>query len=340
MRMRAGFGRARLIIVGLALTASAVLPATASAVTSAYHPNENARSFSTSAGGWGGSASYGPGCVAGVSCPTIANTFQSSGGVDGGGDGFIRTGLTGLTALLGATSTGTWTSPEFAYAGANGAQPNSVAFTLATQANVVGLLDTGSSVTYSVALEDVTAGGSRSLIPVADVPTNTGWNGVAPVVIPPGDLVLGHEYRFRVSTIYSTVLAALPDARVDYDNVTMVAEAPGAGPAGGGPAGGGLAGKSAVLKGSKMRVKVRCGRAVQGKCKMKLVGLWKKAGPRVTKLRTVRVPAGKKKKVALKVKPAALAAVETREKIWVAIKVNANGFKTLEVKNMKLIKRG
>jgi hypothetical protein len=153
--------------------------------------------------------------------------------------------------------------------------------------------------------------------------------------------MLGHEYRFRVSTIYSSSLAVLPDARVDYDNVALVAQAPGGGAgAGGGIAGGGLAGKSAVLEGDKMRVKVKCGRAVQGRCKLKLVGLWKKAGPRVTKLRTVRVAAGKKKKVALKVKPAALPAVQTREKIWVAIKVNANGFKTLEIKNMKLRQRG
>ena len=44
--------------------------------------------------------------------------------------------------------------------------------------------------------------------------------------------------------------------------------------------------------------------------------------------------------VALKVKPRALAAVASRSKIWVAIKVNASGQKTLKVKKLKLIKRG
>jgi hypothetical protein len=340
MRRQAG-SLSRLFAACAAVGAMAALPATASAVTSPYHPTQNARTFGNGAAGWAGSATYGPGCVQNVTCPAIANSPQSSGGVDGPGDGFIRTSASGLAALGGATSTGIWTSPTFPYVGAGGVQPTSLAFAMATQGNIGGVLDSGGSVTYSVVLQDVTAGGSVALIPAANVPTNGSWSGVAPVAVSPNALMLGHEYRFRVSTVYSSALALLPDARVDYDNVALVAHAPGGGAgAGGGIAGGGLAGKSAVLDGDKMRVKVKCGRAVQGRCKMKLVGLWKKAGPRVTKLRKVFVPAGKKKKVALKVKPAALRAVQTREKIWVAIKVNANGFKTLEIKNMKLRQRG
>ena len=274
---------------------------------------------------------------ANVSCPQITPTFQPSGGVDGSGDGFIRTGLTGLTALLGATSTGTWTSPTFTYGGAGGVQPTSLAFTMAIQANVEGLIDSGSSVTWSARLEDLTAGDSLPLVPVTNIPANSGWNGVAPVALSPGNLTLGHQYRIRVSTVYSTVAALLPNSRVDFDNVALVSQAPGGGAgAGGGVAGGGLASKTVVMKGDKLRVKVRCGRAVQGRCKIKRVGLWKKAGPRVTKLRKVFVHAGKTKKVNLKLRPRAIAAVATRDAIWIAIKVNANGFKTLKIKKLNL----
>jgi hypothetical protein len=329
MRNRVGFGARHLTVVCGAFAALALVPATASAVTSAYHPIEDARTFRDNAGGWGGSASYGPGCLAGTNCPAITNTFRDSGGVDGPEDGFLRTGLTGLTALLGATSTGTWTSPDFTYAGAGGVQPNSVAFTMALQATVGGLVNSGSSVTYSVALEEVPSGDSQTLVPVTTIPANSGWTGVSPVALSPGDLSLGQKYRLRISTIYSTVAALLPDARVEFDNVALVAQAPGGGAgAGGGVAGGGLASKTVVMKGDKLRVKVRCGRAVQGRCKIKMVGLWKKAGPRVTKLRKVFVRSGKTKKVSMKLRPRAIAAVATRDRIWVAIKVNANGFKT------------
>jgi hypothetical protein len=337
MRNRAGFGAQRLAVVCGALAILALVPTTANAVTSAYHPNQNARTFDNTAGGWGGSAAYGAGCVAGVTCPQITNTHQGNGGVDGSGDGFIRTGLSGLTAVLGATSTGTWTSPAVTYAGAGGAQPNSVAYTMAIRANVAGLIDSGSSVSFSAALQDVTAGGADPLVPATSIPVNSDWNGVAPVVLSPGDLTLGHEYRLRISTIYSTVASLLPDARVDYDNVALVAEVPGAGAGvGGGVAGGGLASKTVVMKGDKLQTKVRCGRTVQGRCKIKMVGLWKKQGPRVTKLRKLFVRAGKTKKVRLKLRPRAIAAVATREDIWIAIKVNANGFKTLKIKKLNL----
>ena len=337
MRKRAGFGAKPVLALCGALAALAVVPVTAGAVTSAYHPNPNARTFADNAGGWGGTASYGTGCVAGVSCPAITSSFQEGGGVDGAGDGFIRTGLTGLTALLGATSTGTWTGPTFTYAGAGGVQPTSVAFTMAIQAQVAGLVGSGSSVTYSAALDDRTAATSDTLVPATGIPGNAGWNGVPPVSLSPGDLILGHEYRFRISTVYSTVLDVIPDARVDFDNVALLAEAPGRGAGvGGGVAGGGLASKTVVMKGDKLQVKVRCGRAVQGRCKIKMVGLWKRQGPRVTKLRKVFVRHGKTKKVNLKLRPRAIAAVATRDDIWIAIKVNANGFKTLKINKLNL----
>jgi hypothetical protein len=343
MRKRAGSRAHRLAVACGALAILALVPATASAVTSAYHPTQNARTFGNNAGGWTGTAAYGAGCAAGVTCPAIANLHRNSGGVDqsgGSNDGHLRTRLTGLTALLGATSTSTWRSPTFTYGGAGGNQPNSLAYTMAIQANVEGLIDSGSSVTFAASLERVTAGGSIPLVPVTSIPANTGWNGVAPVALSPQDLTLGHRYRLRISTVYSTLAALIPTSTVDYDNVALVAEAPGQGPAGGGAAGGGLASKTVVMKGDKLRTKVRCGRAVQGRCKIKMVGLWKKEGPRVTKLKKVFVRSGKTKKVGLKLRPNAIAAVATRDDIWIAIKVNANGFKTLKIKKLNLRVKG
>jgi hypothetical protein len=157
---------------------------------------------------------------------------------------------------------------------------------MAIQPSVEGLIDSGSSVTFAASLEKVTAGGSVPLVPVTTIPANSGWNGLAPVVLSPQDLTLGHQDRFRISTVYSTLAAVIPTSRVDYDNVALVAEAPGGGAGlGGGVAGGGLASKTVVMKGDKLKTKVRCGRAVQRRCKIKMVGLWKKQGPRVTKLK-------------------------------------------------------
>jgi hypothetical protein len=338
MRNRVGFGAKRLAVHCGALVAFALAPATANAVTSAYPPNENGqnpRTFDDGPAGWSHAATPGPGCVFGVSCPTVTNSRQGSGGVDD--SGHIRTGLTGLAALLGATSTGTWTSPTFTYAGAGGVQANSIAFTMAIKADVGALIDSGSSVTYSVALDEAPSGGSQTLIPATTIPANTGWNGVPPVALSPGDLTLGQKYRLRISTVYSTALSLIPNASVHYDNVGLVAEAKGGGAGvGGGIAGGGLASKTVVMKGDKLQVKVRCGRAVQGRCKIKMVGLWKKEGPRVTRLRKVFVRHGKTKKVNLKLRPRAIAAVATRDDIWIAIKVNANGFKTLKIKKLNL----
>jgi hypothetical protein len=336
MRKRAAFGAKPVAVVFGLLVALAVAPATASAVTSVYHPDPPSRTFGNNQHGWSGSAAYGPGCVQGATCPAITNGFQGGGGADGPGDGFIRTSASGLAALGGATSTGIWTSPKFTYVGAHGVNPTTVAFTMATQGSIGGVLDSGGSVTFSVVLADE-AGGSVSLIPVTAVPTNGSWSGVPPVSVSPNALQLGHEYRFRVSAVYSSGLALLPSARVDYDNIALVAEAPGGGAGiGGGVAGGGLASKTVVMKGDKLKLKVRCGRAVQGRCKIKMVGLWKKAGPRVTKLKKVFVRHGKTKKVALKLRPRAIAAVATRDDIWIAIKVNANGFKTLKIKKLNL----
>jgi hypothetical protein len=335
MRNRAGFGAKRLAVVLGALAALALAPATASAVTSSYHQNLSDRTFANDDDvHWAQSESYAS-CVQGLTCPETTNSIPATGGVDDSGDGFLRTAFGGLSGLLGGTSTGTWTSPAFAYGGAGGAQPTSLNFSLASQANIGGVLGSGTSLTYAATLEHV-GGGSRSLVPPTSISSTAAWSGIPPVTIPPNALELGQEYKFRVATSYSAGADVLPNARVDYDNVALVAEAPGSGPAGGGVAGGGLASKTVVMKGDKLRVKVRCGRAVQGRCKIKMVGLWKKQGPRVTKLRKVFVRHGKTKKVNLKLRPRAIAAVATRDDIWIAIKVNANGFKTLKIKKLNV----
>jgi hypothetical protein len=60
------------------------------------------------------------------------------------------------------------------------------------------------------------------------------------------------------------------------------------------------------------------------------------AGAAGDEAQKVFVRAGKTKKVALKLRPRAIAAVAPRDDIWIAIKVNANGFKTLKIKKLNL----
>ena len=111
---------ASVAILGLGLAASA------SAATSKYPPNAAARGFAGDAGGWTSSSANEGICLPPLLCASVENSFQGTGGADGGG--FIRsayTGVVGVTAV-GGTSTGTWESPQFTYTGAGGDEATSV----------------------------------------------------------------------------------------------------------------------------------------------------------------------------------------------------------------------
>lgn len=134
-----------------------------------------------------------------------------------------------------------------------------------------------------------------------------------------------------------------------FDNVALTVQ----GAAGGGSgAGGGLndgqlrsliAGAGsligpAVLKGKRLMVKVRCPKKVGRPCRIALQGLLAKRKP-ATAVRRAKVRNGKTKKLALKVKPKALAKVKARKKLLFKETVRAGKAQATVYKRLRLVRR-
>src|SRR6478609_5189641 len=154
------FRRATAVAVVCVAALLLALPAVAGAANSKYPSANAARGFTGGAAGWDSSSSTDGICLPPLLCASAENSFQGSGGADGGG--FIRsayTGVVGATAV-GGTTTAVWQSPPFTYSGAGGAAPGAVSFAMDRRANVDQLLAAaGNSAEYSVRLNDLSAGG-------------------------------------------------------------------------------------------------------------------------------------------------------------------------------------
>jgi hypothetical protein len=81
---------------------------------------------------------------------------------------------------------------------------------------------------------------------------------------------------------------------------------------------------------------VRCNRKVGTRCQIRLTGLLKKRGPKVTEATNTSLKAGRKKRVALNVKSRYAGKLDGRKKIWVKQRVRANGKTRSSVKKLKL----
>ncbi len=204
-----------------AMAAFAGAATSASAAVSDYHPDANARTFATSAGGWTGSSDYTNGlCIAGLTCPAVDNIFVSSGGAGGAGDGYLRSELDGLLSLL-STTEATWLSPVFEYSGAAGETPDSVSFTLDKRADADALLQLLETANYSVYLDNVTTATSIIVVDHVDVANFDQWTSIASVSVAPGQLTIGDDYRIRIVTELDLPVGVIPDADFEYDNVLL-----------------------------------------------------------------------------------------------------------------------
>ena len=205
---------AALISVG---TASAAF-----AVTTDYHPTQESRDFADSAGGWTGSTAHTL-CVPLVSCPAVDNSYIATGGVDGGGDGFIRTDVGAVASVLNVT-TATWTSPTFTYDGINGYTPDTLSFTIARRVNAGVLLALLTGAEYRVVL-DRTGGPTGDLVLAQGTIVDQGWTTTAAASVDPAELTIGATYQFRLVTQLTSTVALLPGGTFDYDNVMLHADA-------------------------------------------------------------------------------------------------------------------
>jgi hypothetical protein len=269
------------------------VPAVANAASgqSMYHSDLDARSFVSGDGGWEkGSGTTGL-CLAPLTCPGLVNGFVSSGGTAGAGDGYLRTGILGLTGVA-SESRGVLRSPAFTYAGVNGEEATDVVVRISHLADVAALLSVaGNSVQYSLELVDVTAGRSLRLVDESSLRPETGWTDAPLVTLRPSQLTIGHQYRLRVITRFIYGAEVIPGGTVGYDDIELIAtrdESGGGGGGGGnnggnGGGGGGANNASAVFDGRNLFIKLQCfGVQKSGKCWDRATALKSKGGTRYT----------------------------------------------------------
>jgi hypothetical protein len=348
-------------ITALAMALATLLlaiPSAAGAASSKYPAADAARGFDGGAAGWDSSSSNEGTCLAPLLCASVENSFQGTGGADGGG--YIRsayTGVVGATAV-GGTTTGVWQSPPFTYSGVGGDEPGSLGLTLDRRANVDQLLGVaGNAAEYSVRLVDLSAGGEGvTLIAPTTLAGARSWTSVSSGSVNPGSLTIGDEYRIQISSRYTSGTSVLVGGNADYDNVVLsaVTGSGGGNKGNGGDGGGGKGGAfssqrleellrgatpgTATLDGKRLLVRVKCPRKVGRKCRMTVQGLLRKGRP-ATQRRTVSLRSGKSKLVPLKVKPKARERVAKRKRILVSQKVRAGKATATVFKARLLIRR-
>jgi hypothetical protein len=186
-----------------------------------------ASSFATGLGGWTSSNVDPVTCVAGLTCPSLTNSHQASGGTGGASDGFIRTATsaTSLLALPG-TSTATWESDTFTYTGAENEVPAEVEFSLARRGEASDLINQA-TVRFQVDLVEQPGGDTIPLVPSSAPSGAADWTNQPGAAVDPSALEMGAQYRIRITSSVDVALAALlTSATFDYDDVELVASRP------------------------------------------------------------------------------------------------------------------
>jgi hypothetical protein len=336
------------------------LPTAAGAATSKYPAAAAARGFGGGTAGWTSASGNDGICLPPLLCASVTNSFQESGGADGGG--FIRSsyrGVAGATAV-GGTATGTWESPPFTYDGVGGEEATTVSFAFDRRASVDQLLAVaGNSAEYTVRLIDLSEGGEAlTLIPATTLAGANSWTGVSRGSIDPDNLTAGHDYRIQIASRYTSGTTVLVTGSADYDNVVLTASDGTSGNGKGGKGKGKGSGSGALSeqrledllrqaapgtavlgdKGKRLFVRVKCPRKVGHACRTTAQGLLRKRRPATAK-RTVRLRSGKSKLVVLRVKPKAQKQVAKRKRLLVRQKVRAGKVTATIVKSRRLIRR-
>jgi hypothetical protein len=266
----------------LAAIALAVVPATAGAqdAVSVYSPDPEARTFSTSTGGFtGGEASLGL-CIPALTCPTVDNMHVAVGGTTG--DGFLRSEFGNIAGVAGQTFA-SWTGSPFVYTGAAGEKPTEVVASITRNSNLNALLDVvGNSAEYAVQLLDDSAGGQAITLIRGDLEPTGGWTKSGLVEVDRNELTIGHTYRFRIVSHLTYGAQVIAGGRADYDDLSLTAsrEAADDDDSRGGRPGG----NNAVFDGRNLFIKLRCfgEQGKNGKCLTRATALKSKKGVRYT----------------------------------------------------------
>jgi hypothetical protein len=206
----------------------------ASAATSLYHPNETSRTFNLVGGqphGWTSSIERDALlCIPPITCPGAQNVYSVGGGAppttsnNGSApfSSYIHFRVGGVAGVA-TTTRSIWASPAFTYDGVAGEQPDSVSFTLDRRVRADELLQLLGSASYSVFLDNVTAGTSLPLVDQAPITNLPNWTSIPAVSVDPSQLMIGSQYRIRIVTSIANTVSVLPTGYFDYDNAVLAA---------------------------------------------------------------------------------------------------------------------
>lgn len=324
--------RAAAAIAATVVSLAWLVAVEATAATSKY-PAGNATDFATGNGGWTDNAKYGGLCVPAVTCPQLSGSYQSGGGADGSGDGYIRTdsGALTVTALL-STSTHTWLSPAFTYNGIEGQVPDNLRFSLGVNPGVTELLNLGVNVKVTARAIALSGGGDRTLIDEVSPGKAGGWKTINGQVGPDA-LQVGKNYRIEISVSIGGLAAVLPAGSIGFDDVALRATGSSSGNGNGngngtgngnGDGGNGAGGNGngagngsgaalppprvipagvAYLYRNKLYIRVKCPRAFKPRCRIALTALTKRRhGRKLTPVRRVNLKRGRTGRKVLGVK--------------------------------------
>ncbi|HMJ73773.1 MAG TPA: hypothetical protein VK471_10455 [Solirubrobacterales bacterium] len=220
-----------------------------------------------------------------------------------------------------------------------------------------GLVDVEPKATFTVTLEDLSAGTSTTALSgELDGEDKVFAAAAAPVAV-----VGSHTYRLSIDSTTAQSTAALSalsgTTNLRFDNVGLTVRSASGGNGSGGTGGKGSGSNSlsdrqlfallssgtsaspALLKGRRLFVKVGCPAKVGHACRITAQGLLNKHRPATTK-RTVKVPKGKSKRIALRVKPRARGKVIKRKRLLFREKVHAGKAQATVYRQRKLIRQG
>lgn len=282
------------------------------------------------------------------SLPVLCTAEGAYDGADGNPPGSYAINTTiGLKVTTLFKSTVSFQSPDFVVPTAGDA-------TLHLERQFVpgAAVDVAPEVTYTVNVFDRTTGRKTEALTETITAASPFTGKDAAVTVK-----AGRTYAIAITATTSSTVAGTgllgSTTSLRFDNVSLSVEtAGGSGGSGSGGSGGALSNSQlqslisgngsligpAVLKGSKLSVKVRCPAKVGRTCKVTLQGLLKKHKP-ATAPRKANIRKGKTKRVVLKVKPKALAKVRAKKKLLFKETVRAGKAHATIYKNLKLVRR-
>jgi hypothetical protein len=342
------------VLTAVGTVCASLLALAGSAAATSTHPG-GGNGFATGVEGWSAS---GESCTPIELLCTTEGAHDATGGNPPGSLAVETTATVNLISLFKGTAT--WASPTFTIP----VEPITDARLRLDHAFDPGaLVDVEPVADYTVTLADLTTGTSAVLLSEQLAEGDEEFATASA----PAAVVGGHRYQLSIGAEIAQSAVALSllsgTTKLSLDNVGIVVESSGNGKGGSDSKGnggngddrrsrssalsdqrllsllnGGASASPAVLKGKRLFVKVNCPASIGRTCRITAQGMLTRRKPATTK-RTVKVPKGKSKRIALRAKPQARAKLIKRKRLLVRQKVSAGKAQATVYKQRKLIRR-